>query len=218
MARKRCKKFQTFRPVFLPLLVNPPLSLFPSFPFLGGFWGACGPRSPYFWGANESGLVVHKVKYCLHSVEKMYTSSINWQSLRTSNCSGQRGLSSALAVRRTVSQGRGVGAAVTEGDLLFLRRWCYFRRSVKWTDFGRCAQMLAQILLAYGMVWQSLLLQCVPCVRACLWHYSSVGQCLRVGVNFCGITGGTGGAIVTAFIVLFWANMRKVCAHLLSYG
>ena len=37
---------------------------------------------------------------------------INWQSLRTSNCSGQRGLSSALPVRRTVSQGRGVGAAV----------------------------------------------------------------------------------------------------------
>jgi hypothetical protein len=144
---------------------------------------------------------------------------------KTSNCSGQRGLSSALPVRRTVSQGRGVGAAVTEGDLLFRRRWCYFRRSVKWTGFGRYAQTLAQILLAYGVawqtygvVWQSLLLQCVPCVRACLWHYSSVGQCLRVGVNFCGITGGTGGAIVTAFIVLFWANMRKVCAHLLSYG
>ena len=31
---------------------------------------------------------------------------------KTSNCSGQRSLSSALPVRRTVSQGRGVGAAV----------------------------------------------------------------------------------------------------------
>ena len=91
--------------------------------------------------------------------------SISWQSLRTSNCSGQRGLSSALPVRRTVSQGRGVGAAVTEGDLLFRRRWCYFRRSVKWTGFGRYAQTLAQILLAYGVAWQSLLLQCVPCVK-----------------------------------------------------
>ena len=30
---------------------------------------------------------------------------------KTSNCSGQRSLSSALPVRRTVSQGRGVGAA-----------------------------------------------------------------------------------------------------------
>jgi hypothetical protein len=38
---------------------------------------------------------------------------------KTSNCSGQRGLSSALSVRRTVSQGRGVGAAVTKGDLCF---------------------------------------------------------------------------------------------------
>ena len=40
---------------------------------------------------------------------------------KTSNSSGQRSLSSALPVRRTVSQGRGVGAAVTKGDLLFRR-------------------------------------------------------------------------------------------------
>ena len=53
MARKRCKRFPSFRPVFLPLLVNPPLSLFPSFPFFwGGVWGACGPRSSHlFLGA-----------------------------------------------------------------------------------------------------------------------------------------------------------------------
>ena len=66
-----------------------------------------------------------------------------------------------------------------------------------------CANVGANVVgVWYGMVWQSLLLQCVPCVRACLWQYPSVGQCLRVGVNFCGITGGTGGAIVAAFSVL----------------
>ena len=56
---------------------------------------------------------------------------------KTSNCSGQRGLSSALPVRRTVSQGRGVGAAVTKGDLLFRRQYLKKNEQMRTTNQPR---------------------------------------------------------------------------------
>ena len=51
-------------------------------------------------------------KYIRSLVYIYYCSSISWQSLRLQTVPGNGAWSSALPVRRTVSQGRGVGAAV----------------------------------------------------------------------------------------------------------
>jgi len=56
MGRKRCKRFQSFRPVFLPLLVNPPLSLLPLF---GGVLGGLRPQVTLFLGGRTIQIVKH---------------------------------------------------------------------------------------------------------------------------------------------------------------
>ena len=62
------------------------------------------PEKPYV--SNVIGIIFFFFRSLYYKLAKF----------KTSNCSGQRGLSSALPVRRTVSQGRGVGAYIQSSD------------------------------------------------------------------------------------------------------